>query len=291
MAAVESFSHTALFILKVTMADSPVRLGADFREKIWGSSKLEPWYASGGRRIGEVWFTYSQPLPLLVKFIFTEENLSVQVHPDDAYASAHEHSRGKTEMWHILRAAPGARVAMGFREEISRERLREAAVTGEIMDLLNWVEAHPGDTFVIPAGTVHSIGAGLALCEVQEQSDVTYRLYDYGRGRELHLDKGVAVSHTGGHPGYARRVALPDGSELLAECEYFRAELRVFSDRVTHRPNGRAPEMLVFLRGAGSIAGQPFRLGEAWLIPAEGPVTMEPDEETAMLRTFVPTGL
>jgi mannose-6-phosphate isomerase len=273
------------------MEQSPVRLGADFKEKVWGSRNLEPWYAADGRLIGEVWFTDAQPLPLLVKLIFTEENLSVQVHPDDAYARVHEHSRGKTEMWHILRAAPGARVAMGFREEISRERLRQAAVTGEIMELLNWVEARPGDTFFIPAGTVHAIGAGLALCEVQQQSDVTYRLYDYGRGRELHLDKGVAVSHTSGHPGYALPVALPGASELLAECEYFRTELRVFSDRVEHRPNGRAPEILVFLRGAGSIAGQRFRLGEAWLISAVGPLTVEPDGEVAMLRTFVPAGL
>jgi mannose-6-phosphate isomerase len=273
------------------MTQSPFRLGTDFKEKIWGSSHLEPWYASDGRLIGEVWFTDTQPLPLLVKLIFTEEMLSVQVHPDDAFASVHENSRGKTEMWHILRAAPGAKIAVGFREEISRERLREAAVTGEIMELLNWVEAHPGDTFFIPAGTVHAIGAGLALCEVQQQSDVTYRLYDYGRGRELHLDKAVTVAHTGGHPGCAPRVALPDGSELLAECEYFRTELRVFTDPIEHCPNGRAPEILVFLRGAGSIAGRPFRLGEAWLVPAQGPVRVEPDGEVSMLRTFVPQGL
>jgi mannose-6-phosphate isomerase len=270
------------------MAQAPVRLAADFKEKVWGSSKLQPWYASDGRLIGEVWFTQAAPLPLLVKLIFTEENLSVQVHPDDAFAGEHEHSRGKTEMWHILRAAPGARVAMGFREAISRERLRESAITGEIMELLNWVEARPGDTFFIPAGTVHAIGAGLALCEVQQQSDVTYRLYDYGRGRELHLDKGVTVSHTSEHPGYAPRVALPGGSELLAECEYFRTELRVFADPIAHVPNGRAPEILVFLRGAGTIAGLPFRLGEAWLIPADGPVAVEPDGEVAMLRTFAP---
>jgi mannose-6-phosphate isomerase len=270
------------------MTPSPVRLAAEFKEKIWGSSKLEPWYASTGRLIGEVWFTDLAPLPLLVKFIFTEENLSVQVHPDDAFAREHEHSRGKTEMWHILRAAPGAKVAMGFREEISKERLRDAAVTGEIMELLNWVEAHPGDTFFIPAGTVHAIGAGLALCEVQQQSDITYRLYDYGRGRELHLDKGVEVARTAGHPGYEPRVALADGWELLAECEYFRTELRVFKAPVEHHANGHAPEILVFLRGAGSIAGQPFRLGEAWLIPANGPVSLEPDGEVAMLRTFVP---
>jgi len=273
------------------MAQLPIRLATDFKEKVWGSSNLEPWYAADGRLIGEVWFTDPEPLPLLVKFIFTEENLSVQVHPNDAYAREHEQSRGKTEMWHILRAAPGARVAMGFREEISRERVRESAISGEIMELLNWVEARPGDTFFIPAGTVHAIGAGLALCEVQQQSDVTYRLFDYGRGRELHLDRGVTVAHTGGHPGYARRVSLPGGSELLAECEYFRTELRVFADPIEHRPNGHAPEILVFLRGAGRISGQSFRLGEAWLIPPEEPVSLKPDGEVAMLRTFVPSGV
>jgi mannose-6-phosphate isomerase len=270
------------------MISSPVRLDAEFKEKIWGSLNLAPWYASDGRLIGEVWFTREEPLPLLVKLIFTEEDLSVQVHPDDEFARVHEHSLGKTEMWHVLRSVPGARIAMGFREEISRERLRAASISGEIMELLNWVEARPGDTFFIPAGTVHAIGAGIALCEIQQQSDITYRLYDYGRGRELHPDKGVAVAHTGGHPGYAPRISLPDGSVLLAECEYFRTELRAFTGPIVHQPNGHEPEILVFLKGTGSIAGQPFRLGEAWLIPAEGPVNLEPAEDAAMLRTFVP---
>jgi mannose-6-phosphate isomerase len=270
------------------MPRSPVRLCTEFREKIWGSSNLAPWYAAGGRKIGELWFTHAEPLPLLVKFIFTEENLSVQVHPGDEFARFHENSRGKTEMWHILRAAPGAKVALGFHEEISKERLREASLTGEIMELLNWLEARPGDTFFIPAGTVHAIGAGIALCEVQQQSDITYRLYDYGRGRELHLDKGVTVSNTAGHPGYSQRVSLPDGSELLAECEYFRTELRVFTGPIVHQPNGDAVEILVFLSGAGSVDGQAFRLGEAWLISAERPVNLEAAEEVAMLRTFVP---
>ena len=273
------------------MAQSPVRLITEFKEKVWGSSKLEPWYAHDERLIGEVWFTDAKPLPLLVKLIFTEENLSVQVHPEDVFAKEHENSRGKTEMWHILRAAPGARVAMGFREKISPERLRESAVSGEIMELLNWVEARPGDTFFIPAGTVHAIGAGLALCEVQQQSDVTYRLYDYGRGRELHLEKGMAVADTGGHPGRAPGIGLQDGSELLVECEYFRTELRVFSGPMEHQPNGRVPEILVFLRGAGSIANQPFRLGEAWLISPIEPVPLKPSGEVTMLRTFVPSGL
>jgi len=265
-----------------------VRLTAEFKEKVWGSAHLEPWYTSDGRHIGEVWFTDAQPLPLLVKLIFTEENLSVQAHPDDVFAASHEHSRGKTEMWHILRAAPGAKVALGFREEISPERLRAAAISGEIMELLNWFEARPGDTFLIPAGTVHAIGAGLALCEVQQQSDVTYRLYDYGRGRELHLEKGLQVANKGVHPGYVRPNALAGGGSLLAECDYFRTELWSFAGALEYRPNGASPEILVFLGGEGLIAGEPFRLGEAWLSSGSEAIAITARGEVTMLRTFVP---
>ena len=270
------------------MMEPLVRLDTEFKEKVWGSARLEPWYESDGRQIGEVWFTNARPLPLLVKFIFTEENLSVQVHPNDAFAGRHEHSRGKTEMWHILRAAPGAKVALGFREEIAPERLRAAAISGEIMDLLNWFEARPGDTFFIPAGTVHAIGAGLALCEVQQQSDVTYRLYDYGRGRELHLEKGLQVANRGVHPGYAKAEPLAGGGSLLVECDYFRTELRSFAGALEHRPNGKSPEILVFLRGEGLIAGKPFRLGEAWLSSGGESIAIKPTGEVTILRTFVP---
>ena len=168
---------------------APLRLTPSFREKIWGSTRLEPWFPNSERKIGEVWFEGVDHLPLLIKFLFTSEKLSVQVHPDDDYARVHHDSRGKTEMWHILAAEPGARIAAGFREPITTDQLTAAALSGEIEDLLAWFEAMPGDTFFIPAGTVHAIGAGLVLCEIQQHSDVTYRLYDYGRPRELHLDQ------------------------------------------------------------------------------------------------------
>jgi len=273
---------------ELAMTRSLVRLATEFKEKVWGSTHLKPWYTSDGRHIGEVWFTNAQAPPLLVKLIFTEENLSVQVHPDGVFAAKHEHSRGKTEMWHVLRAAQGAKVALGFREEISPERLRASAISGEIMELLNWFEARPGDTFFIPAGTVHAIGAGLALCEVQQQSDVTYRLYDYGRGRELHMGKGLQVANTGVHPGYATPIPLPGGGTLLVECNYFRTELRTFAGTLEHRRNGRSPEILVFLRGEGLIAGEPFHLGEAWLHCGDERIRIEPTGEVTMLRTFVP---
>ena len=157
-----------------------------------------------------------ESFPILTKFIFTSERLSVQVHPNDEYAGKRENSRGKTEMWYILRADPGAQVAVGLHEAISPERLAQASKSGEIEQLLNWVDVRPGDCVFTPAGTIHAIGGGLALVEVQQHSDVTYRLYDYGRPRELHLERGVEVSV----PGPYRPPTPHDG--FLAWCPLFR---------------------------------------------------------------------
>ena len=178
------------------MTARPVRLTASFREKIWGVLDLKPWFHAQNDRIGEVWFLNPAPDPLriLVKFIFTSDLLSVQVHPDDEFAWAHGDVSGKTEMWYILRAEPGARLAMGLRERTSRNRLREASVSGDVEALLQWFEVRPGQVYFIPPGTVHALGPGITLCEIQQHADITYRLYDYGRPRELHLDKAVAVA-------------------------------------------------------------------------------------------------
>ena len=239
------------------------RLTPRFLEKVWGSVHLEPWFASTGQKIGEVWFEREAPLPLLVKFLFTSENLSVQVHPGDEYAAAHHHSPGKTEMWHILAAEPGARIAAGFRKPLSAEHLRAASESGSIMDLLAWHDAAPGDTFFIPAGTVHAIGAGLVLCEIQQVSDVTYRLFDYHRGRELQLDQSLDVSD---RKPYSARVQ-PRG-DLLVSCSHFTVR--------RHRVDGSLrldapPQMLIAIEGQGECSGQSLRAGEAWYLPPGSP--------------------
>src|SRR3984885_6615466 len=192
------------------------RLNPRFLEKVWGSERLEPWFPSTGTKIGEAWFEGSGDLPLLVKFLFTSGKLSVQVHPDYDYAAHHHNSRGKTEMWHVLAAEPGARIVAGFRETVSLERLQAAALSGDIEDLLEEHPAARGDTFFLPAGTVHTIGAGLVLCEIQQHSDITYRLYDYGRPRELHLDHALAVTKCEPHP--VRQA--PQGGQLVS-CRHF----------------------------------------------------------------------
>lgn len=211
------------------------RLTPRFLEKIWGSTQLEPWFPNSEKKIGEVWLE-GENLPLLVKFLFTTESLSVQVHPE-----------GKTEMWHVLAAEPGARVAAGFREPISEERLRSSSLSGEIEELLEWHDARPGDTFFLPAGVVHAIGPGLALCEVQQYSDVTYRLYDYGRPRELHLDQGIAVSRLGPHTA---RQSAREGT--LVSCPFFATERRQVDGEVRCQPG----QMVISLDGDHA--------GEAW---------------------------
>lgn len=258
---------------------APVRLPTAFKEKIWGALDLAPWYPDPGKKIGEVWF--EAELPLLVKFVFTSERLSVQVHPDDAFAAAHEKSLGKTEMWYVLRADPGAQLALGFREPITRERLRESALSGEIERLLHWVDVNQGDSFLIPAGTVHAIGAGLALCEVQQHSDITYRLYDYGRPRELHLEKALQVASTEAFD--AKPVALP------IDCKYFHTELARITSPIEYPAARDRFHLLIFAAGSGKIAGQPFLQGETWLVPAgAGLFLIEPGEPTKFLRTWVP---
>ncbi|HUJ51231.1 MAG TPA: class I mannose-6-phosphate isomerase [Bryobacteraceae bacterium] len=261
-------------------ASVPVRLATRFLEKIWGSEDLAPWFPESQNKIGEVWF--EADLPLLVKFVFTSERLSVQVHPDDVFAKAHENSRGKTEMWYILRADPGAKLALGFRQHVTREKLRQAALSGEIEQLLNWTTVEAGDAFFVPAGTVHAIGAGLAICEIQEHSDITYRLYDYGRPRELHLDKALQVA--------SLEASTIQSQMLPIDCRYFHTELARIVIPLHYVPEAQRFHILIFISGMGNIADQPFQEGEAWLVPAGAePFTINPSGDAVkFLRTWVP---
>lgn len=260
------------------------RLASTVHNKVWGSTQTEPWYKNpDGRQIGEIWFAAS--VPLLVKFLFTSEKLSVQVHPDDEYARKEHNSCGKTEMWHVLRADPDAKVALGLREPMTETEFRESCETGEIADLINWVPARAGDTFFVPAGTVHAIGEGLVLCEVQQLSDLTYRLFDYWRpNRELHIEHGIKVSRLEAHDGSVVRKQLSESRELLAECRYFRTE-RLSVRGAVLRPSCPMTTIYVVLEGRGTLAGEPFRVGEAWEVPANS----EPFEISSPNAVFLAT--
>ncbi|HZU27444.1 MAG TPA: class I mannose-6-phosphate isomerase [Bryobacteraceae bacterium] len=268
---------------------SPERIPPVFLDKIWGSTRIDPWFTPTDRRIGEVWFSRERDIPLLFKFIFTEQALSVQVHPGDEFARMHENSAGKTEMWHILRADPGGRLALGFREPITPQQMRAASVSGEIEEMLNWFEVKPGETYMVEAGTVHALGAGLALVEIQQFSDVTYRLYDYGRPRPLHLDKAMAVANTGSHQGAQPPETSANGWQIIGESRYFRTEIRSLSGSFDYRTEASGPELMAVLAGHGSFGGEDFRAGEVWMIPAEAEaLPIEPNATATILRTFVP---
>ena len=202
--------------------------------KVWGRQLPPPPFANpGDEPLGEIWF---DPPPevadLLVKFIFTDAALSVQVHPNDDQApSGH---RGKNECWYILDAEPGATIAVGLTAEMDAEDLRAAALDGSIEDALGTIEVQPGDFFSIPAGTVHAIGAGISLLEVQQNSDITYRLYDYGRPRELHLEDGLRVARRDPYDASLRSHAEGRGYEELIDGPFFRV--------ASLGPGGSVPE-------------------------------------------------
>ena len=201
--------------------------------KVWGRDRLPaPFAAPAGERIGEIWFEPPPELPqVLVKYLFTSEKLSVQVHPSDAQALPGE--AGKEECWLVLDAEPDARLAIGFEREVTPDEIAAAARDGTIEQLLTWHPARAGDLFYLPAGTVHAIGPGLALVEVQQNSDTTFRLYDYGRPRELHLERGLAVARCEPY-GAEHRRSIADGA-VLVDGPLFRLDrIEGAPDAATH---------------------------------------------------------
>ena len=248
------------------------RLTPDPREKIWGRTRLSPWFPDAERPVGEVWYLADRELPLLVKLLFTSEKLSLQVHPDDGENCA----RGKTEMWHILEAEPGASIALGFREPITRERLVESAQSGEIEQLVDWKPVRAGETYFTPAHTVHAIGAGVVLVEIQQNCDITYRLYDYGRPRELHLEQAAPICDLGPHPG-----AVADG---VVRSKYFVTETVELAEGRAIEP--RECHLWICLDGRGAIDGRGYGAGDVWLV--DGAAGIEPEVPSRFLRTYVP---
>jgi mannose-6-phosphate isomerase len=246
----------------------PFRLKPWFSERVWGRRDLRPWYTDTGTSelVGEAWLTGPQcvvetgrlagrtlasvaedlrgEFPLLVKLLFPEEKLSVQVHPDDAQARVMGETRGKTECWYVLEAAPGAYVSLGLKKGVAVEDVAASVADGTMESLMEQIPVVVGDMLFVDAGTVHAIGPGVVLLETQQTSDVTYRLYDYGRPRELHLEKGLQVIRTKTAAGkVAPRVM--DGFTRLIEQKYF----------VVDRFELASGEVTVTLDGAGCLVG------------------------------------
>lgn len=297
-------------------------------------------FASGpyaGQKLGDVWPTMSAEwrgtslrgggaFPLLIKFIFAEDKLSVQVHPDDEYASRHEQAvggRGKTEMWYAVRARPGAEVLVGLNPSVTRQSFERAIADGTAENCLEHIPLKEGDAVFVPARTAHTIGPGMVLCEIQQNSDITYRVYDYnrrdakGRARELHIEKALDVIRFGEQRGGKIQAPQihrgPVAETRLAACEYFTTERWEFGERIECVASPEHFDVLIFLEGNGSIRWgespetnepgsatqhhHPYGPAQVWLIPAAiRTYELAPDAQnagagprTSLLRTHVPS--
>lgn len=198
--------------------------------KPWGVVDTRPWNNANddANATGEIRYERSGsvivPPKLLLKLLFTNQPLSIQVHPDDTYARSIGLPNGKTEAWYVLSAAPGAKVALGLKQRLTPAQLRHAIDDGSISNLVVWQAARRGDTALVAAGTIHAIGAGLVIAEIQQRSDVTFRLFDHGRGRELDIENGLAVAKAGSADFPFPQVRLTDARMLLVSNSYFTFE-------------------------------------------------------------------
>ena len=241
-----------------------MKLARQFVEKPWGRTELPQPFPSTGAKIGEVWFTAPEPAPLLAKYLFTSERLSIQVHPADAEAKARGLSNGKTECWYILDADPGAVLGLGLTRKVSKSELRSAALDGTIESLMHWRPASAGDFLFVPAGTIHAVGAGIALLEFQQNDGVTYRLYDYGRPRELHLDDAVAVARAEPYPDALAKTVDAHASQQLEDGEHFRLAHVVATDAA--KTFAEVRRWVMPLEGKAIAAGAEAGPGECLLI-------------------------
>ena len=196
-------------------------------EKPWGRTDLRPWSDAGraSGKIGEIWYERADPAAdepsLLLKLLFTSEPLSVQVHPGDAFAHSIGEARGKSEAWYVLSADPGGRIALGLDRRLTSRELRDAIADGSIAKRIAWREVACGDVVDVPAGSIHAIGTGLVIAEIQQRSDTTFRLFDYGRSRALHVEQAVAVADAGLAPAGPLPKALGPGRTLLVTSSHF----------------------------------------------------------------------
>ena len=257
--------------------ESGMKLKKHLVDKPWGRTDIPVEFGTmSGRRVGEIWYSANTetPLPILVKWLFTSERLSIQVHPDDAQAQERGMPLGKEECWYVVDAEPGAVIGIGTKRPLSGEELHAASLSGEIEGLMDWKKVSAGDYFYIPAGTVHAIGAGITLVEVQQYADITYRLYDYGRDRELHLDDGVAVSsatpYTDTRSGNALTgTQLVDGPhfELWYVCEIDAVPALPSSGNIWITP----------LSGQIHTDGEVAAKGDCLVTPANAKITFSSD--------------
>lgn len=284
------------------------------KDYLWGGHKLEKMFGrdNGGKKVSESWEISvhkdgestsggeklssiiartenfidkrNSPLPVLIKYIDAAQNLSVQVHPDDAYAREREGDNGKTEMWYILSTEEGAGIYCGFSRNITREEFRMKVREGTVEDCLNFIPVRAGDCYLIEAGTVHAIGAGCVICEIQQNSNVTYRVYDYNRRgadgnlRELHVEKALDVIDF--RPFADRTGSTAFGNvaggrmRLLTRCPYFTCRELILDGTFSAKDENSFTAVNV-LEGRGTISGTAFRAGDSFIVPCGDTLSLQ----------------
>jgi len=312
------------------MALYPLQLKPFFSPRPWGSLDLSPIYTDfpgkPGEPVGESWLTGDQcvvangPLagstldqlakqygrafvgetapqgdryPLLIKFIFPQEKLSVQVHPDDAGAQRLGQPVGKTECWYVLDAKPGAQIGLGLKPGTTREQLQRAIMEKNAEELLNWIDIRAGEMYYVDAGTVHAIGGGSILVETQQNSDTTFRLYDYGRPRELHVEQGIEATKENTLAG---KVLDGKPPVLIASPFFVVEKFKLSKNELFELEAAGAAQALVALAGGAVVEapGAPplaFARGEAVIIPASVKgARIRPQWDVEFIRSTVPPG-
>ena len=295
----------------------PLRLKPCLRSYLWGGTRLrEEYHKTGAGVIAESWElsvradgpTYIDsgehcgesladvlradpvgmagtrcgvaPFPLLIKLIDAQKDLSVQVHPSDASACREKGEQGKTEMWYVVDCEPESTLFLGFSRAVTPDELRQRAQDGTICEVINRVAVHPGDVFFVRPGTVHAIGAGILIAEIQQNSDTTFRVYDYnrlgadGKPRQLHLERAIEVMNCAPAQGAADTLlpCPPDGVQEVLTCEYFRVRRAEVKRRIDLSTEGGSFTHLMCVRGGGDILcggrNYPFRQGDSYFLPA-----------------------
>ena len=293
----------------------PFKLKPTMVERIWGREDLTPWFTEGvpGVKVGEAWLTGKEcfidggdehgrtlgdlaaqcqgtlgdgEFPLLVKLLFPEEKLSVQVHPNDEQAAKAGLPRGKTECWYVLDALPGAEVACGVHKGTGIEDIRAAIAAGTLESLLNMIPVKTGDMIFVDAGTIHAIGPGVTLLEVQQVSDTTYRLYDYGRDRELHLEDGLAVVNPKTKAGLRESFTQNEFQRLIEE-KYFIVDRFDLAPSTVIEMSMDGVGCVVGIKGACAIDAVRFGQAETVVVPP-GSFTASSATGGSFIRAMVP---
>ena len=216
--------------------------------------------------------------PVLIKFIDAKQNLSVQVHPSDDYALKYENSYGKTESWYIVEAEEGSGIYCGFKRDTNKEEFLQSLASGEVENLLNFIPVKKGDCYFIPSGTVHAIGAGCLILEIQQNSDLTYRVYDYnrrgadGKLRELHVDKAIKVINFNKYE--PKLFASGENPRVITECDYFRSRELVLNGGFTEK-NANSFTCVTVTDGSGEIDGEKFVKGDSFFVCADTEYTLK----------------